>query len=462
LGERPEFARFAREFGVRGPTHRLRLAAMPPTRFARAKAARIDLSPQGGRGDLSGTGTRSKITAQLGTGMRKGPEAGTYGAHLLHIALAVLVLAGMLLGLLEWIGQITGATVLPARMAAAQARNPNLVTLLPDIRHWAALKLPRIAHEQPEIVMIGTSRLNQVRRTMFRPYSFYNASLTAWTLDQIRTMLDHVTKVAKPRVVIIGLDYFMFIDGYTRGFPSQRNMYYDNDLRIKYQLEVNLIRSLYTYSDLWLRLADIMRGHTQMGRDGMELLGLEAMRAQAGFRGDGSFVNQGGNEMLAAQRTADRTTMMDNFYPPGGAGIDAAQLAALETLAALGHERGVTLVAVQFPMLKSVVDYLDHEPSYRARAGAWREFQNARMLERFEKLGIAFFDLSRIAENGDPRNFIDPAHTTESGTLAGIVHLLDEPRFAALFPALDEEGLRRDLREAIERGEFLHIYPNHS
>ena len=181
-------------------------------------------------------------------------------AYLIVLALAFAIQGCAFLGVIEWLGQASGATRLPRGLAAAQAVNPDLVVLPPDIRHWAALKLPRIAKEQPEIVLIGTSRANQARSAMFRPYAFYNASLTAWTIDQIRTMLDHVTRLAKPRVVIIGLDYFMFIDAYTRAFPQQRDMYYDNDIRIKYQLEVNLIRSLYKYPDLPRRLFDIVRG----------------------------------------------------------------------------------------------------------------------------------------------------------------------------------------------------------
>lgn len=391
-------------------------------------------------------------------------EAGRRQAanHLIVLALAVLVVAGTFLGVIEGIGQVSGGTVLPKSMAAAQAGNPDLVVLPPDIRHWAALKIPRIAHEQPEVLVIGTSRLNQVRSAMFKPYSFYNASLTAWTLDQIRAVLDHATRVAKPRVAIIGLDYFMFIDGYTRSFAQQRDMYYDNDMRIKYQLTLNLIRSLYKYPDLRRQVADILGGQKPMGPDGMQLLGLDAIRGQYGFRWDGSFVNQRGNEIYAPQRTSDRSILMDNFYSPGAARIDDTQLAALDKLAALGRERGVMLVAVQFPMLKTVVDYLDADPSYHAQAGAWREFQSPVMAERFDRLGIPFFDLSRIPENADSRNFIDPAHTTESGTLAGIVHLLAEPRFTGIFPALENDRLRRDLQQAMDSGTFFHIYPNRS
>ena len=113
-------------------------------------------------------------------------------------------------------------------------------------------------------------------------------------------------------------------------------------------------------------------------------------------------------------------------------------------------------------MLKAVTDYLDNDPSYHTQAGTWRAFESARMTATFDKVGIAFFDLSRIPESADSRNFIDPAHMTESGTLAGIVHLLDQQRFRAIFPALDKNRLRRDLEQAMERGEFLHVYPNRS
>jgi hypothetical protein len=76
-----------------------------------------------------------------------------------------------------------------------------------------------------------------------------------------------------------------------------------------------------------------------------------------------------------------------------------------------------------------------------------------------DRLGILFFDLSRLPFTADGRYFIDASHTTESGALATLLALADEPRFVNLFPAIEKDRLRADLERATGSGKFAQVYP---
>jgi hypothetical protein len=376
--------------------------------------------------------------------------------YLVVLAAIFLLIAGGCFAVLAWVGQVTGTTWRPRSLAAAQAHNRDLLVLPVDLRHWAALKVARIAQEQPEIVLIGSSRGNQVRSVMFQPYAFYNASLTAWTIDQVTMMLEHVTRVAKPRVAIITLDYFMFGDTYA-AVNASRTMYFNNDLRIQYQSAIILVRTIFNEPHVRERMIPILLDdRLEAGPDGMSLLGIEAIRAQAGFRWDGSFLNQQGNIQYAAERIKANSGILEMSH--GGPRIARRQMAALEKLAMLARDRGITLVAVQLPILEATIRYLDDAPS--SYAGIWREVQTAEMAATMSSMGIAFFDLSRLPLLPDPSNFIDAAHTTEGAVLKAVVRLLEEPRFSAIFPALDKHRLQRDLADAVKRNELVHVYHN--
>lgn len=374
--------------------------------------------------------------------------------HLAAIASAFLLVGGCLLAVVERIGEVTGATLLPRTMAAIQASDPKALVLPGELRHWGALKLARIAEAQPEVVLIGSSRGNEFRSAMFKPYRFHNAALTAWNIDHLTTMLDRITQVSQPSVVMVGLDYFMFTNRYADSVAIERGMYFD-DLRLKYQAQVYLLRSMYKYPDLFRRIfPDLLRGVRQTKPDGTLLLGIDAIRAEAGFRYDGSFVYPSGQIATSAQNVADNKGLLEAF--PGGPGIDGRQMRALERLAALARNRGTKLIALQLPIFKASVDYLDQGPSNYS--GLWRELQSDAMMRKFDELGIPFFDLSRLPVTADGRNFVDAAHPTESGDLAALLYLAGQPRFRAVLPKLETDRLRQDLAQSTAHGEFVHIY----
>ncbi len=378
----------------------------------------------------------------------------------LSVVVAIFALLSVMPAVtLTWLGFVTGAALLPEEMAAAQNSDPSIVALPFDLRSWAALKLPRISAEQPEIVLIGSSRGMEIRSAMFAPYKFYNASLTAWTLDQEATMIDMITHASKPKIVIVGMDYFMFTDRYADTMARERTMIFGNGWRYRFKSCLNLVREFWKRPALAAELLENwQRGNVPVKSGVVTLFGIDAIRGVTGFRFDGSTQVPLSTYDLAPNQLAANLGVLQAVN--GGPSIDKRQYDALQRVAAIGRERGVTVVAIQWPIFKATVDILDNDASYRYYSGVWREFESADFRKIIDDLGVPFFDLSRDPMNGEGSYFTDAAHPTELAMSVALTHLLEDARFKGLFPAMNAERLRTEREMALQRGERFEVYGN--
>jgi hypothetical protein len=376
--------------------------------------------------------------------------------HYLAVVFSGLVVALVLaFAVLTWVGQRTGSTTSFGRIVERQRKDPGLIALPFDLRYWAMYKLEGIALNKPEVVYISSSRAGEFREQMFRPYSFYNLSFTAWTLDQATEILDRVSRTNAPRIVIIEFDYFMFTASWPRA-NADRSMYFNAGARYKIESGIDALRSLTKRPDL-LHDCNVQILQTVPGCETapFRYTGIQAIRAQDGFRGDGSYHYSAGRLESSKQNLTAQFLVQ---AMPGAPNIDPGQIAALERLAALARERGVTLIGIQLPLIKEGVDFLDNEPSYHHYAGVWREFDSQQMRDKFRSLGIHFFDLGRANFAGDNKNFVDAYHPSELGTLRSIISLWNDPDFRLLLPALDQARLKRDLENAERQGVVSELY----
>jgi hypothetical protein len=142
----------------------------------------------------------------------------------------------------------------------------------------------------------------------------------------------------------------------------------------------------------------------------------------------------------------------------GGSGLDPGQVEALSRLAATASKVGVKLVGIQLPIYAPVVAYLDTNPAYHPYAGVWRAFQSDETHQMLERLGITFFDMVRLPENGEARNFVDPSHPSEIGALHGLLAMSSDPRFKSTFPLIDPERLRSEYEDATKSGRIFDVY----
>jgi hypothetical protein len=307
------------------------------------------------------------------------------------------------------------------------------------------------------VLLVGSSRCGQVRAQMFRPYKTYNACLTAWPLEHVVDFIDRATRVAKPRVVIVALDYFLFGDFLAEAWRKERTMDFSQGLdshRRKLHDVIDFAnRTRWNLNEF---LASIKRDQYEP-IDHNRLLGTEAARGQFGFRSDGSIFVAPAYRRVASEQLAKGAENVTGAFP-GGQHLSERQFGYIERLSQLARDRSFTVVAIQFPFLKAATDFLDTSESYWPYAGLWRELRSEATAERFARLGIRFFDLSRDPLNQDASNFFDPAHPTERGVLRTIIDLLDRKQFQELFQQIDKAALEDDLKRNLKSDELFDLY----
>jgi hypothetical protein len=311
------------------------------------------------------------------------------------------------------------ALATPAQLAAIQARRPETIILPVDLRFNAAFKLARIAEVQPEIVCFGSSRAGGFRAEMFAPHRFYNMSFTGWTTDQVLDIFERTVRETHPRVVILELDYFLFANHWQQWYGIPRRMIHDRPLR--YAME-----SLGTF----LRGTINNRAPFDAYRAApTHFIGPQSILSQAGFRSDGSYQNS--ESYVAFVRQRDLTTEHFIATVPPDYDMSPGLQAPIARIADLARQRGIKLVGVQLPLLRSGIEVLDHDASYGPRAGAWRAFESEANRSWLAGLGIPLFDLAHSTVDDDPDNFIDSVHLTDRGMAKAMAELQADPAFRA-------------------------------
>jgi hypothetical protein len=349
-------------------------------------------------------------------------------------AIALLFAAGV--GL---VGEKIGATITLDQLAKTQSVEHDKIVMPFDLRYWAALKLPRIAIDNPEIIYISSSRAGAARARMFRPYSFYNLSFTAWTLDQVIDIFDRATRDNAARIAIVELDYFMFTDTWERG-NLKNDMIFGWPIRYLATSAVDMVRSAARHPELLSYIRAPER----------PFVGTQAILSNEGFRFDGSYVYSIGHTRDSAEHHINAETLVQAM--PGGAAISTKQMGLLRKLTALAQQRHVTLVGIQLPLFKEGVDYLDTNRSYYAYSGVWREFESAANREIFQEIGIHFFDLAHDQLNREKENFFDAYHPSSLGMLRSMQSLLRLTDFRNVFPAIDPKTIDQQIAdEAVSR-----------
>jgi hypothetical protein len=339
--------------------------------------------------------------------------------YIIVLALIFVVLAAPLALFIVSRAHPFDALATPAQLAAIQAQRPEAVILPVDLRFNASFKLARVAEVQPEIVCFGSSRAGGFRAGMFAPHRFYNMSYTGWTPEQMLDIFKRTTRDIRPRVAILELDYFLFGNHWQQWYGIQRMMIHDRPLRYSMESLGSYLRAAINNPATF----DAYRATPT------RFIGPESIRNEEGFRSDGSYENSKAH--IAVLRQRDLTAEHFIATVPPDYGMSPSLQAPIEELAELARRRGIKLVAVQLPLLRSGVDVLDHDQSYGPRAGAWRDFESPATRAWLAKLGIPLFDLAHSPVGGDPDNFIDSVHLADQGMEKAMAELQADPAFRA-------------------------------
>jgi hypothetical protein len=303
------------------------------------------------------------------------------------------------------------ATTSPHDLARLQSERPDTVIQPFDIRYNADFKIRRFEIDKSAVVWFGTSRAGSVRSTMFERCTFYNMAFTGWTTEQLADAFERATRVERPAVAIISLDFFLFSDRWERQLRTSRQMIFDEPLR-------------YFRSSLGFFLRSAMTNwpvFKAYENSPSPLVGTQAILSHEGFRHDGSWVYTANHiESAVPLKSADfllNTTA-------GEARMSERQKQPIASLAAIAKARGIKVVAVQLPYIRVGVDALDSRSPDDPFFGIWHDFQSEATKAWLGELGIDFFDLSHSPIDDDPSNFIDAYHLSEKGTSRAVDELM--------------------------------------
>lgn len=331
---------------------------------------------------------------------------------------------------------------------------------------YGPLALARIQLEHPDVVIIGHSVCGQTRSMMFKPYTFHNACVIAWTFNQIKNMIDMATRGRRPKIIMFDLDYFMLGDAYAKKWEEKASMDFSSDSERVHRDGLLTLASAFKRRPLAMveAMPDYLLDRARDPVDGLELLAPDAIAGDVGtFRSDGSLLYDQRTRAAAPVRRRDLALLLGTVPPGDGEHAGDAQMKALEEIGQLGRERNVTLVGVQLPKLAAAIDLLntDHDwHQYRASDhGNWKLLQSSEMQDRLKAMGINFFDFTNDPVAKEPRAFIDPAHPSEYAIGTAIYDAMNEnSAFRALFSRLDTDALRDALDDARERNRFFDVY----
>jgi len=331
----------------------------------------------------------------------------------LLLVLSPLLLVGVALEALAW---RIGETMPMSMITTWQDGAPDRVWRGGDGHSFLTYKLARIADLKPEVIALGSSRANSFRGDVVAPYSFYNAGLTTWTIDQDKRFLELITRDGyAPRALVFTLDYWMFSPGFDHYWGNRFDLtpltHIDDLMRVVGQLTSDP-------ADLWHRLSATGREH-----------GLYALLTGEGFAADGSMPSKP-TTADAARLDADNTEI---GTPPAVLADEMSpdQLAKFDEFVALAKAKHVALIAVQLPFYEKILDGLNGNPD----AGIWRQFESAEWRQRLADKGVTFFDFADApAYRDQPQYFTDSLDPDPRAVGEIMRQVMADARVKALLP----------------------------
>jgi hypothetical protein len=357
----------------------------------------------------------SNFTASLSAAPPQAREALRF---LLTIALILIpFLFGF--GILEAIAWRVGETWSMEHVAQWQGTNPDRMWRGGDGRSYLTYKIARVRLLQPQIIMLGQSRANFIFARMMKPYSFYNAALTAWTFDHYRRFLELITGAGyAPKALFFNFDYWMFNKEFDRSWDDR---FYEQPATHWEDLKIIVDELVKEPGVLLPRL-----------RAADNLKGIYAVRNGSGFRVDGTLDPL--PTSADPQRLVNDGNTVGKPPPAFGPHFGDEQVAAFERLVALAKAKNIVMIGIQVPFYKKILDGLNNQEF----AGDWREFRSDAGRSYFASKGIIFFDFADMSEYRDkPEDFVDSVHPADP-VIEDIMHrVLSDPRVRAALPDLE-------------------------
>lgn len=345
---------------------------------------------------------------------------------------------------------VRSGELLPVRVADWAQRNLGPMTYLPKISdHNYRFKLEATLSRRPDVLALGSSRMNQWRSAMFHPQTFYNAGNSAYTTADLTRFVTELGAYS-PKVLIFPVDFYMFDPNWAKGFDYVEH---GDVLSNGSQAASMFWGSLYEFRSKPLLVASSWKDPVY----GIRALGLQAVETGIGFREDGSL--QYGNLILGNN---DGVLSMEGMLKRVASGeapvqfadrIDPKMKQDFQAFVAMVKARGIVPIGVTMPIAPLIVQALNTSP----RHGIWREFRTAEFRDWIAQTGVTYFDFTDDPDlNTRTKEFVDPIHASEPYYARLLAKMVLNPDVARALSGVSADALDNALKGATE----LEVYRN--
>lgn len=328
------------------------------------------------------------------------------------LMLLPVLLLSTLLAALAW---HTGEALPIDDVVRIQHADPTIIYGTSKLENIMPLKLEAYAIRQPDILILGSSRLLQMRDKFFtrQPQAVYNASGGGWQLGTLIQYYQQLDPDDRPKIILLGLDQIWFnADSETnlevRQLPDTS---YDWDTVRTASVAVmqSLLSGDLTINQL-LKLTDAVYQRP--------VLGLTALENSFGYRADGS-LQQGlliasremQNTNLASHITGFQTTTAYNYA--SGTDVQIDTLDHLDEFLTQLKADGITVVGLTVPYHYDIYDRMQASGEYTYIDKAVPIIE-----AMFDQYGFTYYYFGDMRQWGAGYDeWYDGWHITESNSL---------------------------------------------
>jgi hypothetical protein len=308
---------------------------------------------------------------------------------------------------------------------------------------FGTYKLTRARHLARDILVLGSSRVTQIRDFMLPAGQSYNASLGVTDITEVAPFLDQLYRTKTPKLVLLGIDGWWFDGNRTGRCGWQAYCKFEFDHR---QLVSNALRRFFDPQFMKsLVTSDLSHTQDMLGR--RRAIGYSAHKYADGFRPDGSYqyggmilnlhpnletlaLGQGRDFVGYRDAVAKNRGRFQYIGPPS-----ARKMAALRAALELNRVHDVKTILF-FPSFAGAIwDEIENNGDQRGFYSQIRDEVSAIAAE----YQVELFDFQDLASLGiADRHTIDGLHSDEVANLAALIHMARESRVLARYYRPDE------------------------
>lgn len=351
----------------------------------------------------------------------------------IFLAPIILIVGGVLS-----VGLVSGE-FFPVKFPAWLVKQGKPFLYLPKFSdHNFRFKVEATRFIDPKILVLGPSRANQWRSSMFTG-TFYNAAQSVYTFKDYRQFIEELGDNT-PEVMIVSVDYYNFNPDWNEMFRTVNK----TDIGASDILSIGMR----LYEELLEHPNKILR-FQEDPIYGIPAIGLSAGEWGAGFRIDGSFQYgqeiQGNNEKtVSVENVLNR---IENNVAPfqQSDALDGSSFSDFVEFVELAKSKNIAVIAVTMPYMPIVIDSIETSPRHQS----WRDFRSVAFKNRLVMQDILYFDFADIDSfGGNTEEFVDPFHPSETAVLRILLKMIEDPEIASLLATATREELETKLANA--------------